>query len=128
MKNIISSLLSKGGKMKRDDFYGGELGHVTYDKDFVNGLSAQCEKVKSDLKNPAYEDIVNKDTQIQEDGLVVDIDNCYFYIKYPQDVIIEVVKVINSPKVEELSLKHYIFYVEESIIRVEKKLKGEKRN
>ncbi|WP_160119449.1 hypothetical protein [Wolbachia endosymbiont of Brugia malayi] len=114
--------------MKRDDFYGGELGHVTYDKDFVNGLSAQCEKVKSDLKNPAYEDIVNKDTQIQEDGLVVDIDNCYFYIKYPQDVIIEVVKVINSPKVEELSLKHYIFYVEESIIRVEKKLKGEKRN
>ncbi|QIT35965.1 hypothetical protein [Wolbachia endosymbiont of Brugia pahangi] len=93
VKNIISSLLSKGGKMKRDDFYGGELGHVTYDKDFVNGLSVQCEKVKSDLKNPAYEDIVNKDTQIQEDGLVVDIDNCYFYIKYPQDVIIKVVKV-----------------------------------
>lgn len=56
------------------------------------------EQIYGVLKSAAYEGIINKDAQVQKGDLVVDIDNCYFYSKYPQDSTIEVTKVVDSLK------------------------------
>lgn len=61
--------------------------------DMMSEFIKEREQIRNKLKSAAYEGIVNKDAQGQEGDLVADIDNCYFYTKYPQDSTIEVAKV-----------------------------------
>ncbi|WP_375603838.1 hypothetical protein NOX90_05410 [Wolbachia endosymbiont of Anurida maritima] len=66
MREIIDSLLSEGGKVKEYIFSDGELGHVTLDSNYTNSILAKCGKIKNNLKNVAYESIVNKNKQTQK--------------------------------------------------------------
>ncbi|WP_419214466.1 hypothetical protein [Wolbachia endosymbiont of Rhagoletis cingulata] len=69
------------------------------------------------LESIAYEGIVKKDNkQIDEYDLEVEVDNKYFYTKYPQDSIIETARIFNNEKVKDLEVG--IFQIEESIVRV----------
>ncbi|WP_353283638.1 hypothetical protein [Wolbachia endosymbiont (group A) of Pogonocherus hispidulus] len=121
IRNTIRDLLLKGGKVERGLFDGGELGHVTSDFGYVNDLFAQCEKIENDLKNVAYESIVNKNEQAQKDKLElkVEIDNECFCIKYPQDSTVEVAKILSNEKNKGLNLRVGILQIGESIVRVE---------
>ncbi|WP_341823390.1 ankyrin repeat domain-containing protein [Wolbachia endosymbiont (group A) of Agelastica alni] len=86
------------------------------DKDILS----QRDKNISRLDNLAYESIVNKDNkQIHEYDFKAEIDNVYFYVKYPQDSIIEPVKILNNEKAKKLNLKVGILQIGESIVRVE---------
>lgn len=100
IRSTIRDLLLKGGKVERGLFDGGELGHVTSDSGYVNDLFAECKEIENDLKNVAYESIVNKNKQTQKDELEVEIDNGCFYIEYPQDSIVEVAKILSNEKNE----------------------------
>ncbi|WP_419247090.1 hypothetical protein ACJZL1_05055 [Wolbachia endosymbiont of Rhagoletis indifferens] len=119
IRNTIRDLLLKGGKVERGLFDGGELGHVTSDFGYVNDLFAQCEKIENDLKNVAYESIVNKNKQTQKDELEVEIDNGCLYIEYPQDSIVKVAKILSNEKNEGLNLRVVILQIGKSIVRVE---------
>lgn len=126
IRSTIRDLLLKGGKVERGLFDGGELGHVTSDFDYVNDLFAECKEIENDLKNVAYESIVNKNKQTQKDELEVEIDNGCFYIEYPQDSIVEVAKILSNEKNEGLNLRVGILQIGKSIVRVESN--NEKRN
>jgi len=121
IRNTIRDLLLKGGKVERGLFDGGELGHVTSDFDYVNDLFAECKEIENDLKNVAYESIVNKNEQAQKDKLElkVEIDNECFCIKYPQDSTVEVAKILSNEKNKGLSLRVGILQIGKSIVRVE---------
>ncbi|MDX5462232.1 MAG: hypothetical protein O7157_01515 [Wolbachia endosymbiont of Tetragnatha montana] len=119
MKEIIDSLLSKGGKVERSTFSEGELGHVTLDSNYENSILAKCEKIKNNLKNVAYESIVNKNKQTQKDKLEVEIDNGCFCIKYPQDSTVEVAKILSNEKNKGLNLRVGILQIGKSTVRVE---------
>ncbi|WP_375603736.1 hypothetical protein NOX90_04630 [Wolbachia endosymbiont of Anurida maritima] len=133
IKKIASNLLLKGGKVRRDLFYHGRIGYATTafvgnnnSLQFNEYIVAQCKEIENDLKNVAYESIVNKNKQTQKDELEVEIDNGYFYIEYPQDSIIEVIKILNDEKAKDLNLRVGILKIGESTVRVESI--GEKRN
>ncbi|WP_374698529.1 hypothetical protein [Wolbachia endosymbiont (group B) of Limnophora tigrina] len=119
MRGIIGSLLSEGGKVEKSTFFNGELGHVTCDDNYVNNFFATCEENENNLKNVAYESIVNKNKQTQKDELEVEIDNGCFYIKYPQDSTVEVAKILSNEKNKGLSLRVGILQIGKSIVRVE---------
>lgn len=119
IRDTIRDLLLKGGKVERGLFDGGELGHVTFDFDYVNDLFAECKEIENDLKNVAYESIVNKNKQTQKDKLEVEIDNGCFCIKYPQDSTVEVAKVLSNAKNKDLNLRVAILQIGESIVRAE---------
>ncbi|WP_341812236.1 hypothetical protein [Wolbachia endosymbiont (group A) of Conops quadrifasciatus] len=121
IRNTIRDLLLKGGKVERGLFDGGELGHVTSDSNYVNDLFAQCKEIENDLKNVAYESIVNKNEQAQKDKLElkVEIDNECFFIKYPQDSTVEVAKILSNEKNKGLNLRVGILQIGKSIVRVE---------
>gem|GEM_PF-6465805 len=141
--NVVRKLFFKGGKVELDT-YDNEDGHDRLCRmvwKSMDKFNEEREQIYGVLKSAAYEGIVNKDAQVQEDDLVVDVDNCYFYTKYPQDSTIEVAKAVNGLKkavndlkkvtndlkIEELNFKYYIFHIGESIVRFEED-KDEKRN
>ncbi|RDD35276.1 Ran GTPase-activating protein [Wolbachia endosymbiont of Cylisticus convexus] len=74
------------------------------EKQFDKCLFDECKYIMDQLKSAAYESIVNKNKQIQ-DELEINIDNIYSYIKYPQGSIVEIVKITNELEVEHLELK-----------------------
>ncbi|WP_265040593.1 ankyrin repeat domain-containing protein [Wolbachia endosymbiont (group A) of Ectemnius continuus] len=95
--------------------------------DFVNiickdeDILSKRDKNISRLNNLAYESIVNKNNkQTHEYDLKAEIDNGHFCIEYPQDSIIEPVKILNNEKAKELNLKAGILKIGESIVRVER--------
>ncbi|MGL9757568.1 MAG: hypothetical protein ACR5LA_01630 [Wolbachia sp.] len=55
--------------------------------------------------------------QIDEYDLEVEVDNKYFYIKYPQGSIVETARILNNEKAKDLEVG--IFQIEESIVKVE---------
>lgn len=134
--NVARELFFKGGKVELND-YNDEPDYERFHKMVrkpMRKFVKEREQIYGVLKSAAYEGIINKDAQVQKGDLVVDIDNCYFYTKYPQDSTIEVAKVVdglkkvtNDLKIEGLNFKYYIFRIGESIVRFEED-KDEKRN
>ncbi|MEY2393430.1 hypothetical protein [Wolbachia endosymbiont of Tettigetta isshikii] len=125
MRSIISNLLLKGGKVEKGLFDGGELGHVTCDNDFVSNLFKRCKEIKKGLEDTARESIVNKSERKHD--LKVEVDNGYFYVKYPQGSTIEPAKILNNEKAKGFNLKVSILQIGENVVRVEKNEDG-KRN
>ncbi|WP_047758968.1 hypothetical protein [Wolbachia endosymbiont of Armadillidium vulgare] len=129
--DIAEDLLLKGGKVQRCLFYNDRMSHATMgfinlrNEQFDNYLSGECEKIRSRLEGAARESIVNKNKQIQ-DELEINIDNIYFYIKYPQGSIVEIVKITNELEVEHLELEVCELEIGGSKVIVE--FKKEERN
>ncbi|GFR00779.1 uncharacterized protein TNCT_34571 [Trichonephila clavata] len=127
IQSIVRDLLLKGGKVKRYLFHHDRIGHATtafVDNSFLQfdkHLFAECKKIENDLKNVAYESIVNKNEQAQKDKLElkVEIDNECFCIKYPQDSTVEVAKILSNEKNKSLNLRVGILQIGKSIVRVE---------
>ncbi|MBC6686382.1 hypothetical protein H9I48_03995 [Wolbachia pipientis] len=127
IQSIVRDLLLKGGKVKRHLFHHDRIGHATtafVDNSFLQfdkHLFAECKKIENDLKNVAYESIVNKNEQAQKDKLElkVEIDNECFCIKYPQDSTVEVAKILSNEKNKSLNLRVGILQIGKSIVRVE---------
>lgn len=116
IQNITHNLALKGGVEKGLSFYSDIEGGY-YDSGYLNDLNEQCKSRKKMLESIAYEGIVKKDNkQIDEYDLEVEVDNKYFYTKYPQDSIIETARIFNNEKVKDLEVG--IFQIEESIVRV----------
>ncbi|WP_353282485.1 hypothetical protein [Wolbachia endosymbiont (group A) of Myopa testacea] len=119
--SIIRNLLLKGGKAKEEFFYTDTELANNCGFDCAN-LSKECVEIKNKLKSIAYEGIVNKNEHAQKgEPEEVDIDNIYFYIKYPQDSIIEPVKIFNKAedlKDKALNLKVGILKIGKSEVRV----------
>ncbi len=130
IESITSNLLLKGGKARQKFFFGNTELAQNYRSDYISNLGEKCEEIESKLIGIAHEGIVNKNEQAQKgETEEEDIDNIYFYIKYPQDSIIEPVKIFNKAealKDEELNLKVGILQIGKSIVRVESV--GKKRN
>ncbi|WP_375316507.1 hypothetical protein [Wolbachia endosymbiont (group A) of Colletes cunicularius] len=117
----------KGGRVKRHLFHHDRIGHATTafvdnsSLQFDEHLFAECKEIENDLKNVAYESIVNKNEQAQKDKLElkVEIDNECFCIKYPQDSTVEVAKILSNEKNKGLNLRVGILQIGKSIVRVE---------
>ncbi|WP_353285215.1 hypothetical protein [Wolbachia endosymbiont (group A) of Beris morrisii] len=122
IRNIMNNLLLKGGRVKYSSFYDDRLLYATYG--FSYEIFAEREEIDNKLKSVAYEGIINSSAKGK--ALHAEMDNGYFYAKYSQDSTVEVAKVINNPKVKDLSFRHHIFHIGESIVRVENV--GGKRN
>ncbi len=122
IRNIMNNLLLKGGRVKCSSFYDNRLLYATYG--FSYEIFAEREEIDNKLKSVAYEGIINSSAKGK--ALHTEMDNRYFYIKYSQDSTVEAAKVINNPKVKDLSFRHHIFHIGESIVRVENV--GGKRN
>jgi len=118
IKEITSSLVLKGGIEKKLPFYD-DLTNKHYDFGYLDGLNKEYKDRKEELISIAYEGIVNKSKQTHEYDFKAEIDNVYFYVKYPQDSIIEPAKVLNHEKAKKLNLKVGILQIGESIVRVE---------
>ncbi|WP_353285075.1 hypothetical protein [Wolbachia endosymbiont (group A) of Beris morrisii] len=130
IKRITSNLLLKGGMGQEFLFGDTELTNKHYDFDYLDDLNKQYKDRKEELKSIACEGIVNKSKQTHEYDFKAGIDNQYFYMKYPQDSIIEPVKIFNKAealKDKALNLKVGILQIGESIVRVEGTKDG-KRN
>ncbi|MDR1139998.1 MAG: hypothetical protein LBJ80_00685 [Rickettsiales bacterium] len=141
--DIVRKLIVNGGRVKLEPHLYDEHERLCgmIEEDMISEFIKEREQIRNKLKSAAYEGIVNKDTQVQKNDLVVDVDNCHFYTKYPQDSTIEVAKAVNGLKkavndlkkvtndlkIEELNFKYYIFHIGESIVRFEED-KDEKRN
>ncbi|MBC6685680.1 ankyrin repeat domain-containing protein [Wolbachia pipientis] len=125
--NITSWLLLKGGKARQKFFFGNTELAQDYGFHYMNDLNKQYKDRKEELKSIACEGIVNKSKQTHEYDFKAEIDNVYFYVKYPQDSIIEPVKILNNEKAKKLNLKVGILQIGESIVRVEGTKDG-KRN
>lgn len=122
---IVSKLLLAGAKIHPGFYYDRRVDEVMYGND--ESIFLEYEEVKNDLRDAAFEGIINKNTQVKKDDLVVEIDNCSLYIKYPQDNgAVEVAKVINSQKVKGLNLRCHTFHIGESVVKVESI--GQQRN
>ncbi len=120
--NITKGLLLKGGKARQKFFFGNTDLAQDYGSNYINNLSKECEEIESKLISIACEGIVNKSKQTHEYDFKAEIDNVYFYVKYPQDSIIEPVKIFNKAealKDKALNLKVGILQIGESIVRVE---------
>lgn len=127
IQSIVRDLLLKGGRVKRHLFHHDRIGHATTafvgnsSLQFDEHLFAECKEIENDLKNVAYESIVNKNEQAQKDKLElkVEIDNECFCIKYPQDSTVEVAKILSNEKNKSLNLRVGILQIGKSIVRVE---------
>ncbi|WP_353285650.1 ankyrin repeat domain-containing protein [Wolbachia endosymbiont (group A) of Gastracanthus pulcherrimus] len=125
-------------KMSHIILGGATLNEFTQNEhdDFVNiickdeDILSKRDKNISRLNNLAYESIVNKNNkQTHEYDFKAEIDNGHFCIEYPQDSIVEPVKIFNKAealKDKDLNLKVGILQIGESIVRVESV--GGKRN
>lgn len=123
--SIVRKLLLAGAKIHPDFYYYRRIDEVMYGSD--ESIFLEYEKVKNGLRDAAFEGIINKNTQVKKDDLVVEIDNHSFYVKYPQDNgAVEVAKVINNLKVKDLNLRCHTFHIGESVVKVESI--GQKRN
>lgn len=127
VENITSWLLLKGGKARQKFFFGNTELAQDYGFHYMNDLNKQYKDRKEELKSIACGGIVNKSKQTHEYDFKAEIDNVYFYVKYPQDSIIEPVKILNNEKAKKLNLKVGILQIGESIVRVEGTKDG-KRN
>jgi hypothetical protein len=119
IQKITRNLVLKGGAEKGLSFYSNIEGGY-YDCDYLNDLNEQCKSRKKMVESIAYEGIVKEaNKQIDEYDLEVEVemDNKYFYIKYPQGSIIETARILNNEKAKDLEVG--IFQIEESIVRVE---------
>ncbi|MFP3024061.1 MAG: hypothetical protein ACEY3K_14735 [Wolbachia sp.] len=120
-KNIIQkitrNLVLKGGVEKGLSFYSDIEGGY-YGSNYLNDLNEQCKSKKKMLEGLAYEGIVKENNkQIDKYDLEVEVDNKYFYIKYPQGSTVETARTLNNEKAEDLEVG--IFQIEESIVKVE---------
>ncbi len=120
-KNIIQkitrNLVLKGGVEKGLSFYSDIEGGY-YGSNYLNDLNEQCKSKKKMLEGLAYEGIVKENNkQIDKYDLEVEVDNKYFYIKYPQGSIVETARTLNNEKAKDLEAG--IFQIEESIVKVE---------
>ncbi|UIP91499.1 hypothetical protein IYZ83_005080 [Wolbachia pipientis] len=122
-KNIIQkitrNLVLKGGVEKGLSFYSDiEGGYYGYN--YLNDLNEQCKSKKKMLEGLAYEGIVkenNKQIDKYDLEVEVEVDNKYFYIKYPQGSIVETARTLNNEKAKDLEVG--IFQIKESIVKVE---------
>lgn len=120
-KNIIQkitrNLVLKGGVEKGLSFYSDIEGGY-YGSNYLNDLNEQCKSKKKMLEGLAYEGIVKENNkQIDKYDLEVEVDNKYFYIKYPQGSIVEIARTLNNEKAKDLEVG--IFQIEENIVKVE---------
>lgn len=120
-KNIIQkitrNLVLKGGVEKGLSFYSDIEGGY-YGSNYLNDLNEQCKSKKKMLEGLAYEGIVKENNkQIDKYDLEVEVDNKYFYIKYPQGSIVETARTLNNEKAKDLGVG--IFQIEENIVKVE---------
>ncbi|WP_264683935.1 hypothetical protein [Wolbachia endosymbiont (group B) of Xestia c-nigrum] len=89
-------------------------------------IFTECKKIKDKLKSIAYEGLINKNEQVQDDDLQVEVDNNLVLFRWPKNSIVEVGKVMNSKVNENFSIESSILQIGESIVRVENI--GGKRN
>ncbi|WP_341810154.1 MULTISPECIES: hypothetical protein [unclassified Wolbachia] len=122
--SIVSKLLLAGAKINSDFYDHRMIDEIMYGND--EPIFAECEKIKKELKSIAYEGLVNKNEQAQDDDLTVEVDNNLAFFRWPQNSIVEVVKVINSKVNENFNIESGILQIGESIVRVESV--GGKRN
>ncbi len=120
-KNIIQkitrNLVLKGGVEKGLSFYSDIEGGY-YGSNYLNDLNEQCKSKKKMLEGLAYEGIVKENNkQIDKYDLEVEVDNKYFYIKYPQGSIVEIARTLNNEKAKDLEVG--IFQIEKNIVKVE---------
>ncbi|MFP3016020.1 MAG: hypothetical protein ACEY3H_03090 [Wolbachia sp.] len=128
MEYIINRVFLAGGKVQVHQLNSGEITHVTYREDYdaAGRINEECKKIESQLKSLTYQSVVNESKQILQNGLEVELDNKCLYIKYMQDSIIKVAKVMNNQEIKDLGIRVCILHIGESIVRVERL--GEKRN
>ncbi|MFV0949412.1 hypothetical protein [Wolbachia endosymbiont of Nasonia giraulti] len=122
--NIVNKLLSAGAKIESDFYNDRMIGETMWGND--EPIFTECKKIKDELKSIAYKGLVNKNEQIQDDDLKVEVDNNLVFFRWPQNSIVEVTKVMNSKVNENFSIESSILQIGESIIRVESI--GRKRN
>lgn len=120
-KNIIQkitrNLVLKGGVEKGLSFYSDIEGGY-YGSNYLNDLNEQCKSKKKMLEGLAFESIVKENNkQIDKYDLEVEVDNKYFYIKYPQGSIVKTARTLNNEKAKDLEVG--IFQIKESIVKVE---------
>lgn len=128
IKRITSNLLLKGGRGKEFFFGDTELANKHYDFDYLKNLDEQYQNRKEELKSIACEGIVGRKKQAQkEEPEKVEVDNGYFYVKYPQGSAIEPAKILNNEKAKGFNLKVSILQIGKNVVRVEKNEDG-KRN
>lgn len=122
--NIVNKLLSAGAKIESDFYNNRMIDETMWGSD--EPIFTECKKIKDELKSIAYKGLVNKNEQIQDDDLKVEVDNNLVFFRWPQNSIVEVTKVMNSKVNENFSIESSILQIGESIIRVESI--GRKRN
>lgn len=122
--NIVNKLLSAGAKIESDFYNNSMIGEIMWGND--EPIFTECKKIKDKLKSIAYEGLINKKEQVQDDDLKVEIDNSLVLFRWPQKSIVEVAKVMNNKVNENYSIESSILQIGESIIRVESI--GRKRN
>ncbi|WP_353289395.1 hypothetical protein [Wolbachia endosymbiont (group A) of Paraperithous gnathaulax] len=122
--NIVNKLLLSGAKIESDFYNDNMIDEVMWGND--EPIFTECKKIKDKLKSIAYEGLINKNEQVQDDDLQVEVDNNLVLFRWPQNSIVEVAKVMNSKVNENFSIESSILQIGESIIRVESI--GKKRN
>ncbi|MGL9762085.1 MAG: hypothetical protein ACR5LB_07975 [Wolbachia sp.] len=122
--NIVNKLLSAGAKIESDFYNDRIIGETMWGND--EPIFTKCKKIKDELKSIAYKGLVNKNEQIKDDDLKVEVDNNLVFFRWPQNSIVEVTKVMNSKVNENFSIESSILQIGKSIIRVESI--GKKRN
>ncbi|UXX40520.1 hypothetical protein [Wolbachia endosymbiont of Oryzaephilus surinamensis] len=122
--NIVNKLLSAGAKIESDFYNDRMIGEAMWGSD--EPIFTECKKIKDKLKSIAYEGLINKNEQVQDDDLQVEVDNNLVLFRWPKNSIVEVGKVMNSKVNENFSIESSILQIGESIVRVENI--GGKRN
>ncbi|WP_353275944.1 hypothetical protein [Wolbachia endosymbiont (group A) of Pipizella viduata] len=122
--NIVNKLLSASAKIESDFYNDRMIGEIMWGSD--EPIFTECKKIKDKLKSIAYEGLINKNEQVQDDDLQVEVDNNLVLFRWPQNSIVEVGKVMNSKVNENFSIESSILQIGESIVRVENV--GGKRN
>ncbi|WP_264682453.1 MULTISPECIES: hypothetical protein [unclassified Wolbachia] len=122
--NIVNKLLSAGAKIESDFYNDRMIGETMWGND--EPIFTECKKIKDKLKSIAYEGLINKNEQVQDDDLQVEVDNNLVLFRWPKNSIVEVGKVMNSKVNENFSIESSILQIGESIVRVENI--GGKRN
>ncbi|BET30005.1 MULTISPECIES: hypothetical protein [Wolbachia] len=122
--NIVNKLLLAGAKIESDFYNDRMIGETMWGSD--EPIFTECKKIKDKLKSIAYEGLINKNEQVQDDDLQVEVDNNLVLFRWPKNSIVEVGKVMNSKVNENFSIESSILQIGESIVRVENI--GGKRN
>ncbi|WP_265017545.1 hypothetical protein [Wolbachia endosymbiont (group A) of Epistrophe grossularia] len=122
--NIVNKLLLAGAKIESDFYNDRMIDEAMYGSD--EPIFTECKKIKDELKSIAYRGLVNKNEQVKDNDLKVEIDNNLVLFMWPQNSIVEVAKIMNSKVNENFSIESSILQIGESIIRVESI--GKKRN